>query len=521
MTPPVIRNDHPALYPTHEKPALVALTGSSVPGSDHGSQDKKLENGSFYDSAASDISPTLSGADEKKLLRRIDWRLLPLLAAMYVIKTIDAQNVSNARAMDKGTEHNIMIELNMSSDQFNLVTVAYYIPYIVAEAPSNLVLKYMKPSVWQARVMVSWGIVLCCHSVVKNAGGLYTVRALLGLMEAGLWPGILLQLCYWYRPDELAKRIVLVTIFGNFSAVISGVLAFAFNGVKTGGLSGWKWLILTEGIVTIVLGIAVFFLLPDCAFEHYELRISLVPSTVTWLSEDEKSFIQGRLPINSPKSSDKDFDWQEFKNTFKDYRLWLFLGVWGFYTVGTTGLTFYQPSIVAELGFTSIAEAQLLNLPPAIFSCLLVIFFGWLASTATVPLPAIPLFFMIAIEACYAVEYTYPNVGGVYAATLLAGGFSTAWYIMMWPWRVQTINGATGSAFAIAFANSYGQIGGAVGAQLFNSRFAPRYETSFAIAMGFVGIAIVVASITWYFTGSVDIEMRRERRARIAASKQE
>jgi len=148
---------------------------------------------------------------------------------------------------------------------------------------------------------------------------------------------------------------------------------------------------------------------------------------------------------------------------------------------------------------------------------------------------------MIAIEACYAVEYTYPNVGGVYAATLLAGGFSTAWYehqkicktpkcieadfqhryIMMWPWRVQTINGATGSAFAIAFANSYGQIGGAVGAQLFNSRFAPRYETSFAIAMGFVGIAITVASITWYFTGSVDIEMRRERRARIAASKRE
>lgn len=95
MPPPVISNDHPALYPTHEKPALVALTGSSVPGSDHGSQDKKLENGAFYDSAACDISPTLSGADEKKLLRRIDWRLLPLLAAMYVIKTIDAQNVSH------------------------------------------------------------------------------------------------------------------------------------------------------------------------------------------------------------------------------------------------------------------------------------------------------------------------------------------------------------------------------------------------------------------------------------------
>jgi hypothetical protein len=94
---------------------------------------------------------------------------------------------------------------------------------------------------------------------VKNAGGLYTARALLGLFvstyrhylwyallitayqEAGLWPGILLHLCYWYRPDELPKRIVLVTVFGTFSGVISGVLAFAFNGVYARGLSGWKW----------------------------------------------------------------------------------------------------------------------------------------------------------------------------------------------------------------------------------------------------------------------------------------
>lgn len=86
---------------------------------------------------------------------------------------------------------------------------------------------------------------------------------------------------------------------------------------------------------------------------------------------------------------------------------------------------------------------------------------------------------------------------------------------MMWPWRVQTINGATGSAFAIAFANSYGQVGGAVGTQLFNSRYAPRYETSFAIAFRFLGLAIIMVLITWVVTGKVDIELRRARRARI------
>ena len=194
-----------------------------------------------YDAAMMSARASLSADEEKKLLRRIDWRLLPLLSLIYMVKTVDAANLSNARIMDTGTPQNVMTELNMTSNMYNLVTTAYYIPYILAETPSNLLVKKFRPSVWQSRIMISWSIVLCAHAAVKNAGGLYAVRALLGLFEAGLWPGQLLQLCYWYRPDELAPRIVIVTILGNFSAIVSGLLAFAFNGVTTGGLSGWKW----------------------------------------------------------------------------------------------------------------------------------------------------------------------------------------------------------------------------------------------------------------------------------------
>ena len=90
---------------------------------------------------------------------------------------------------------------------------------------------------------------------------------------------------------------------------------------------------------------------------------------------------------------------------------------------------------------------------------------------------------------------------------------------MMWPWRVQTTQGATGSAFAIAVANSYGQIGGAVGSQLFNARYAPKYTTSFGIAMGFIGLAIIMNIITWAFTWRVDVDTRRLKRIRLAAAK--
>ncbi|KAF5863561.1 hypothetical protein ETB97_009805 [Aspergillus alliaceus] len=350
-----------------------------------------------YDANLMRARATLSSAEEKKLLRRIDWHLIPLLAVIYMLKSVDFTNV----------------------------------------APSNLLIKRVRPSIWQARIMISWGIVLCCHAAVTNRQGLYTVRFFLGLFEAGLWPGMLVQLCYWYRPDEIAPRIVLVTILGNFSTVISGVLAFAFNGVFA------------------------------------------VPSTSSWLSEKEQIFIQARLPSNSPRAAEANFDLRELITTFKNKRVWLFLFCWAFFTVGTTGLTFYQPTVIANLGFTSISETQLLNIPSAVFAVILTVLFGILADTGRIPLPAIPLAFMVVIEACYGVLYAFPNTGGVYGATILAGGFSTAWYVMMWPWRVQTTEGATGSAFAIAFANSYGQIGGAVGSQLFNSRYAPRYTTSF------------------------------------------
>jgi hypothetical protein len=126
---------------------------------------------------------------------------------------------------------------------------------------------------------------------------------------------------------------------------------------------------------------------------------------------------------------------------------------------------------------------------------------------------------MLVIQACYAVLYTFPNTDSVYAATISTGGFYTAWYTMMWPWRVQTTEGATGSAFAIAFANSYEQIGGAVGSQLFNSRYAPRYTTSFGIAMGFIGAAILMNVVTWGFTWKVDVETRRLKKVRVKAGK--
>lgn len=136
-----------------------------------------------YDAERMRARTLLSADEEKKLLRKIDWRLMLLCSIMSLLKNIDADNESNARVMNKGKPTNIMNQLGLTSNEYNLVITLYYIPHIVAEAPSNLLIKRLLPSRWQSRIMVTWGIALACHAAVTNEEGLYVARFFLGLFE--------------------------------------------------------------------------------------------------------------------------------------------------------------------------------------------------------------------------------------------------------------------------------------------------------------------------------------------------
>ncbi|QQK45714.1 Sucrose/H+ symporter, plant [Penicillium digitatum] len=401
-----------------------------------------------------------------------------------MFKNLDSGNTSNARIMNKGTDQNIMIQLGITSNEYNLVTVLYYVPYIVLEAPSNLLLKKFPPSKWQSRIMLTWGIALMCNAAVKNKGGLYTTRFLLGVAEAGQFPGVILQMTY------------------------CGLLAYAFDTVSgAGGLSGWQWLFLSEGIATVLFSAVIWFLLPD------------FPETAKWLTEREKQFIQARLPSNAPRASEQHFQLREVIESLKDRRLWLFTAIWATFTVGTNGVTFYQSTVIANLGFSTIAQAQLLNIPITVCGLLFIAITGVASDRSRIPRPLYPLTFLLIILVCYGVFVAHPSNGAIYAVTLIGNALTSGWYPVMWPWRVQTTSRATGSAFSIGFVNSYGQIGGAIGPQLFRSKFAPDYTVPFSVAMGLVGACAILTVITWWATQDTERDTRRLKLAKITAEK--
>ncbi|KAH9888308.1 major facilitator superfamily domain-containing protein [Xylariomycetidae sp. FL2044] len=461
------------------------------------------------DSSAREAALTALTADEeRKLIRRVDWRLMPLLCILYLIKKLDESNASNARIMNKGTDRNILTQLNITSDEYGFITVLFTIPYIVAELPSNLVLKKIRPSRWQARIMATWGIITATTAAVNNKGGLYTVRFLLGLAESGMFPGLVLQMTYWYRPDEIAARLVWVYSLGNLAGIIGGLLAFAFNGVSgAGNLSGWQWLFLIEGLFTVVMSVVIFFTLPD------------FPGNTKWLSTTERAFLQARLPRNSPRSAEKNFVFKEVLESLRDKNLWLFTLSWAFMTAGKGGVTFYQSTIIANLGFSDIATAQILNIPQFGLAIIAISVVGYGSNTARLPIPLFPIFCCVVVIACYSVLVVYPNDIGVYLAMIIGNAFGTAWFPVMWPWRSQTVNGATGSAFAIAFVNSYGQVGDAVGPQIFQDKYEPKYQLPFAVSMALVGLCGITNLVTWWSTHRTESDTRKHKLARRLARK--
>ncbi|KAJ5673849.1 hypothetical protein N7462_009288 [Penicillium macrosclerotiorum] len=395
----------------------------------------------------------LTTEEEKRLLRKIDWRLMTLCSLIFMFKNLDSNNASNARIMNKGTDQNIMAQLGITSNEYSLITVCYY-------------------------------------------------------AEAGQFPGVILQMTYWYRPDEMSLRLLYFYICGNVSGIFGGLLAYAFDTVSgAGGLSGWQWLFLTEGIATVLFGILIWFLLPD------------FPETAKWLTEREKKFIQARLPSNSPRANEGNFKFREVVDSLKDIRLWLFTLIWATFTVGTNGVTFYQSTVIADLGFTSIAQAQLLNIPITVCGLLFIAATGITADRSRIPRPLYPLSFLVIIMACYGVFVAYPSTGAVYAVTLIGNALTAGWYPVMWPWRVQTTSRATGSAFSIGFVNSYGQIGGAIGPQIFRSEYAPHYTLPFSVAIGLVGLCAILTLVTWWVTRETERDTRRLKLAKLAAEK--
>ncbi|KAK3646259.1 hypothetical protein LTR56_008610 [Elasticomyces elasticus] len=282
---------------------MLEKVGSS--DADHIDAERKPSIGLNEDSL-----PNYNDAETKRILRKVDLRLLPVLALLYVLAFLDRSNIGNARVAGMNTE------LGLTSTQYNIALTVFFFPYAILEVPSNIILKLMRPSLWIAIMMVSWGIVMTLQGIVQNYHGLVATRVMLGFAECGLFPAATYLLTTWYCRFEVQTRLAVFFSASSMANAFSGLLAFGIQHMDgVGGLSGWRWIFILEGILTVTIGVTVPWILVDS------------PETASFLEPFEKKYIIARLRQDSGSSSgqvntNEGYQWRYLKAALTEWKIY-------------------------------------------------------------------------------------------------------------------------------------------------------------------------------------------------------
>ena len=214
---------------------------------------------------------------EARTIQKVRIRILPFVFLLFVVALLDRNNIGFAAlTMNK--------ELAITSQQFGLIFGIFFFGYSIFEIPSNLLLHKVGARVWIARILISWGIVAMLTGFVHTVHQLYIVRFLLGLAEAGYFPGIVLYLTYWFPHREQARAFALLVTANPVTTILGApVSGFILDHVHWFGISSWRWLLILEGTPAIVCGVLTYFLLPSR------------PHEATFLSADEKEWVRAEL----------------------------------------------------------------------------------------------------------------------------------------------------------------------------------------------------------------------------------
>lgn len=273
-------------------------------------------------------------------------RLIPFLFLLYIVAYLDRINVSFAALQMND-------DLGFSSAVYGLGAGIFFLSYVLFEVPSNLILDRVGVRVWIARIMITWGIASSAMMFVQGAASFYVLRFVLGAAEAGFFPGIILYLTRWFPAAERARTIALFMTATALAGVVGGPLSGALLSLDgLGGLRGWQWLFLLEGLPAIVLGIAVLAWLPER------------PGDARWLSVEERDWIAARLAADEAQRPHAAAVHGHFAHALRSGRLWTLSALYFAIVVAFYGVSFWLPQILQAMSGMSDVGVTLLSVVP-------------------------------------------------------------------------------------------------------------------------------------------------------------
>ena len=370
---------------------------------------------------------------------KVSRRVLPLLLLGYIAAYLDRVNVGFAKLQ-------MVDDLGFSQTIYGLGAGIFFLGYFLFEVPSNILLHRIGARVWIARIMISWGVVSAAMMFVTTPATFYALRFLLGVAEAGFFPGVIFYLTQWYPAQRRGRVIAIfmtgIAISSATGSVLSGWILQAFD--RLYGWAGWQWLFLLEALPAIVIGFCIFF------------RLTNTIESASWLSSDEKRLLSNEL---ASEAGTKRLG--TYGDAFRSGRVWFACLIYFCIVTGLYGIAFWLPTIIADMGIKDSLHIGLLSAIPYAFAALGMVLIGRSADRRGerrwhVAVPAA----LGAVGLVLSVILSQNNTMALAALTLATVGIFTATPLF---WSIPTafLSGATAPA-GIAIINSFGNLAGFV-----------------------------------------------------------
>ncbi|KAF8963255.1 MFS general substrate transporter [Flammula alnicola] len=441
---------------------------------------------------------SVDDADIKAAVRKMDWTILPIMTMFYLLSFLDRSNIGNARiaGLQKG--------LRMTDIQYEIAVTITYVPYILAELPSNLLLRKIGPNILMPTILTIWGIIVTMQGFVKSYHGLIVARAFLGLVEGPMFPGIVLYLSGFYTRAELSLRIAFFFSAASLSGAFSGLLAAAIANMHgVGGKPAWAWIFILEGLFSVLVGISAFFLVPA------------TPRQSRFLSDSQKEMIMRRLEKDRPFVN--PLDQFSFKQVWASITSPHVVIMFLLYFIGGTnlyGLALFLPSIVNELGFSP-NKSQLLSVGPyavGFFVTLLLAYVSDKYKTRFVPLVVVCTLAVAGYAMFFVAESKHMAYGALYL--MVPGVYARTPVISAWISNNSEPYYRRATSIAMGFVAS--NAGGILSTWRYPSKEGPRFRKTTIMNLVFSLVSILLAILNALVLNYLSKRKQRSRKQILA-----
>ncbi|OLN93219.1 putative transporter C1002.16c-like protein 14 [Colletotrichum chlorophyti] len=429
---------------------------------------------------------------ERKLVWRLDKKLIPWLCLLYLLAFLHRTNIGNAKIAGMNED------LEMSHSQYRSTLAIFFVSYAIFEPLTNILLKSLRPSLFIPSIIIFWGASMTGMGFVNNWNGLMAARWFLGLAEAGLFPGVNYYLSCWYKRSEFGIRAATffsaAALSGSFGGAISAGISL-MSGV--GNRPGWSWIFIIEGVVTLVLGILSFWMVQD------------FPHEAKFLSKDDRARVIRRLMEDHQSSAGHEkFKMMYFWQAVRDWKTWLGMAVYMGCDMPMYAFSLFLPTIIEQLGLnTDLASSQLLTIPPYAVAAFFTVFIGWVADryqkrglcNVLVSLIGIIGFAMLIANEDPRVKYAGTFLGALGLYPCISNTIT---------WVANNVEGVYKRGVVLGFVIGWGNLNGIVSSNIYFH--GPQFQEGHGIVLAYMAIFLCVGSVLMTMLLAAENKKRRD-----------